>query len=264
MDAEIIKRKDRELFRHVKALEAAQRCDEYVTRLIEQYDVLDKIIKSALFTSVIIQYGRIFKGNERKGKLEFYPIKKLKETIAFDETIHNELLTIRDRFVAHQDWDVEGRGLARSFASGEVNGTSFNFIVEQSVVVTSLAGIKMEHLKIWQGHIEAICKGLFKLADGVLSELVSLGGERPDLFKMEDAIQKEIMGETKLSTQTEILMPTVRGTSFPNLLEKSTKVIGSKYYYRHMTLTRLLDEIKVNRGTPEEVTINISRRKSRS
>jgi hypothetical protein len=263
MNKEIIKSKEKDLMRHAKAFEAAHRSFECLVRLLEICDSDDELIKSALFTALIIQYGRTFKGNERNGRLEVYPIKKLQSKIDFNKTLHKNLLTIRDRFVAHQDWDVEGRGLAKSVAKGDINGKAFKFIAEQSLVVTSLGWAKKEVLIDWHKHIESVCSGLLQLTYEALSELVNLGGNHADLFEIKEieASANHSTGPMKFSGGSELTLPSVQSLPLARLaVKKSNDYIGGQFVYRYFTASKHVDSIKINEGTNDELKIELSRK----
>ncbi|MBI1214210.1 MAG: hypothetical protein GC185_00160 [Alphaproteobacteria bacterium] len=257
MNPEDIKRKQNTVVRHAKAFEATYRSLESLQKLVEIYGG-DEVIASALFSSVIIHYGRAFKANKKDGKTETYPIKLLKPYEGFDEAIHRDLLLVRDKFVAHQDWDAEGRGWGRGILSGDVNGKPYKVIHEQSVVITSLTNVSKEHLFVWNRHIKSTYAALRDLTMKELKILLDLGVKYPDLFEVKEELTHLQFPAIEFSANSEFKMPSVRSLALAEpLTKKSRDIIGDKYIYRHITFSHHLDTVVINEGEKDEIRFDL-------
>jgi hypothetical protein len=92
--------------RHLRAFDQVNQAYQCLVKLSQEGNTLDQVVKSALFTSAVIHYSRPF-GQNRGGQTTSsrYRIKELQND-EVDRVLHNHLLDLRDKLVAHQDGTV--------------------------------------------------------------------------------------------------------------------------------------------------------------
>lgn len=98
----------RELLGHVRALDDFTNVHALATRLVENVgEEIDSTeqLKGALFMSAVVTYARPFLRTKNKyGEASgAYPIRHLKDDGRFDVKLHEHLLHVRNKLIAHDD-----------------------------------------------------------------------------------------------------------------------------------------------------------------
>ena len=86
-----------QILRHARALDSISSALRLVSRLCKDFDTIDAEINSALLSTVCINYSRPFV------QTPSYPVRHLKAQKQFDPNIHQHLVELRHKLIAHSD-----------------------------------------------------------------------------------------------------------------------------------------------------------------
>lgn len=92
------------LSHHICAFDPIYQAYQQMKKWYDEWDTLDELTKSALFTSIIIHYSRPFTLNRIAHGKHQYKTTYLKKAPGFDAELHKHIMNdIRDQIVAHHD-----------------------------------------------------------------------------------------------------------------------------------------------------------------
>jgi hypothetical protein len=130
--------------RHLRALDQINQARRCLVKLSQEGDTLDDVVMSALFTSAVIHYSRPF-GKNRGGQTNSprYRIKELRNA-GFDRVLHDHLLDLRDKLVAHQDGTLLPARIGQFTI--EIHEHDVEIPVQTFAVVFALQGIAAKEL----------------------------------------------------------------------------------------------------------------------
>lgn len=88
----------------IHACEAFESSQKFIARLVEEWDSgLDIEVFESLFISTIVKYARPFLKEHTGTKKQTFPLKELKRNSTFNQNIHEELIFLRNKILAHKD-----------------------------------------------------------------------------------------------------------------------------------------------------------------
>jgi hypothetical protein len=91
---------------HLRALLSIRSAHECIQVNLSQWDSMQPIVRAALHSNCVIAYARPFTPAMTKhGKIR-YPVKEIQSASGFDKELHQHIMDLRDRIVAHSDYDV--------------------------------------------------------------------------------------------------------------------------------------------------------------
>jgi hypothetical protein len=85
------------IVRETRAMDSIQIARRAAQRLVADWDSLDDDLKASLLSSIIISYSRPFL------HAPAYPSRHLREQPNFDRELHEHLLELRNKLIAHSD-----------------------------------------------------------------------------------------------------------------------------------------------------------------
>lgn len=91
---------------HLRALLSIRSSHENILRILDRWGREDPAVLAALHSAAVTAYARPFTGAEtRFGKVK-YQESSLKGAMGFDRELHTHLLNLRNKMIAHADYDV--------------------------------------------------------------------------------------------------------------------------------------------------------------
>jgi hypothetical protein len=163
---------------HYRALASIQLAHAYARTQLDHGDSLTPAILSALHSSSVIAYCRPFStANTKRGKT-WYPVRDLKREREFDTRLHDHLLTLRNKIVAHSDYD-----LLRSTMYFYVAGNSDELPIGVGMNVKRLMGIgSVPLLERYVKHFAMCQRRISETFDSEFNALCRMVRDDPSLF----------------------------------------------------------------------------------
>jgi hypothetical protein len=164
---------------HFRALASVQAAHQYISKLIENEDSLDEIMSSALHSASVIAYARPFTSAKTNTGSVQYPVKQLKEEPGFDLELHEHLIKLRNRIVAHSDYSM-----LRSTMYLQAVGDLQELPVSLGINVKRLRGIESRELaNRYNRHFAACIAQIAKTFDSEFNELARHVRVNPKYFE---------------------------------------------------------------------------------
>ncbi len=91
---------------HLRALLSIRMAHDYMNVILGNFENCHSLVASGLHSASVIAYGRPFTPTKTKIGKVAYNIAALKRVEGFDRQLHAHLLEIRNRLIAHADYDV--------------------------------------------------------------------------------------------------------------------------------------------------------------
>lgn len=91
---------------HLRALISINWAQQYAAKIVSLWASNDFVVLSALHAASVAAYCRPFTSQKTKNGLRLYPDKTLKDAIGFDLELHDHLIVLRKKMIAHSDYDV--------------------------------------------------------------------------------------------------------------------------------------------------------------
>ena len=91
---------------HLRALLSIRMAHDYMNVLLGNFENCQPLVASGLHAASVIAYGRPFTPTKTKIGKVAYNIAALKRVEGFDRQLHAHLLEIRNRLIAHADYEV--------------------------------------------------------------------------------------------------------------------------------------------------------------
>ncbi len=180
--ADWFRHRKRDLIEHAKAFDAF-RC---VPHLPADVDVE---IRSALLSSAVVSYGKPFKESR---DLQRRPLPRLNKNLinrqsGFDDEVHEELIDLRDKIVAHSDAAyVDARVLVKRL-------TNFTFERKRAVddpVLGAVVMMNAVHISTdqnlaarMQAHVQSAAEAMIPLVEDELEDYARAANEFPGIFR---------------------------------------------------------------------------------
>jgi hypothetical protein len=204
---------------HYRALSSIQAAHKYALRLYDSWDALDVDLASALHAAGVIAYARPFTSAKTNvGKVQ-YPVRDLKREPGFDLVLHDHLLTLRDRLIAHSDY-----GLLRSTMYLQAVGDSEELPVTLGLNVKRLVGIESRDLAgRYVGHFSSCVTRIARTFDAEFNSLARHVRDNPKHFSETQNLPLEMQQHGPIPTLQPMPKPTgaagdVKEPQFPDQL----------------------------------------------
>jgi hypothetical protein len=234
------------LIGHARALDSISGAKEKIGALAREWNDTSEEIKSALHTAGIIEYARPFTQNAETSGKRAYPTKHLRRSEAFDSRLHQHLLNLRNKLVAHSDGEVLRSAIAHKFAHLTISGHRKSVPIATSVHVRSLSGISdfslcARYLTHFEGCLAAIESEAHELLEAVQSQAL----KHPENLRdpeLERGLVIDLAGGQKFAFNEEHAVPVLppgpnpTGLPMPHLI-----LAGDGYVYREFVLERHLE-----------------------
>lgn len=190
---------------HFRALSSIQAAHQYALRLIEGWGNLDDMFSSALHSASVMAYARPFTSAKTKGGTVQYPLKKLKKAPGFDSDLHDHLMEMRDKIVAHSDYSM-----LRSTMYLQAIGDSQELPICLGLNVKRLRGIESKSLADRYGfHFEVCVSHIAGTFNDEFNELARFVRGNPQFF--EDTQNLPLQESEHIATPSLAMMPGPQG-----------------------------------------------------
>src|SRR5690242_12517989 len=90
---------------HLRALNAVREAGRYARIILDLWGINNFEVLSALHVAGIISYARPFQYSKSGGGRIFYSTSYLLRSHGFDKDLHRHILLLRDKIIAHSDYD---------------------------------------------------------------------------------------------------------------------------------------------------------------
>jgi hypothetical protein len=91
---------------HLRALLSIQLAHRSIQEILRRWGSIPPTVGAALHSNCVVAYSRPFTSAMTKhGKIR-YPIKGIQSESGFDKELHVHIMDLRDRMIAHSDYDV--------------------------------------------------------------------------------------------------------------------------------------------------------------
>jgi len=211
---------------HLRALVSINSAQQYAAKVIDCWTGNDFVVLSALHTACVAAYCRPFTSQKTKDGQRLYPDKLLKNTQGFDKELHEHLIILRKKMIAHSDYDILRSTMY--MMSMPDNKTP----ISVGINVKSLAGIELSQLaERYVAHFSFCVQHIQKTFKDEFRELANHLRKHPNHF--EETMQRkkiDLPPSKELKKLTGPVGPasTVEEPSFPADLS------GYRYIlYRH-------------------------------
>jgi len=175
------KRERLHLIEMAKAIDSFAAARRSFQKLVDLGSDGDPDLTAALHTSAVINYARPFVNNTRAdGVRAAFRKNVVKGHINYVEEVHQELIDLRQKLVAHSDRDyVDGR-LFRKLLALEIEGEHTEFLVGAIVVTQTVQTVHdMALAERFLSHIRAVEEAAYTAATKRLEDFVRAGQRFP-------------------------------------------------------------------------------------
>ena len=91
---------------HMRALLSIKIAHDSIQTMLRDWHKADVTTQAALHSACVIAYGRPFAGAKSKVGLWTYSLQPLKRADGFDLELHEHLIELRNKIIAHSDYDL--------------------------------------------------------------------------------------------------------------------------------------------------------------
>jgi hypothetical protein len=201
---EWFKRERLHLIEFAKAIDSFAAARRSFQKLVDLGPEGDPDVTTALHTSAVINYARPFVTNTRAdGVRVAFRKKMVKGHENYVEEVHQELVDLRHKLVAHSDRDyVDGR-LFRKFLVLEIEGDHPEFVVGATVVTQTVQTVHdMALAQRFLSHIRAVEEAAYTAATKRLEEFVRVGQRFPEQMQ-----QARVTAGARIKTERFEMVP---------------------------------------------------------
>ncbi len=141
---------------HLRALLSIRIAHDSAAAILRDWNSAQSITKAALHAACVIAYARPFTLAITKHGKVIYPTKTLKRTVGFDAELHTHILNLRNRLIAHSDYDVFPSTMYLQIIGDERLPVSLGLNVKGMIGIQehALAARYEKHLSVCAGSIE--------------------------------------------------------------------------------------------------------------
>jgi hypothetical protein len=258
------KRKKLSLIETAKAVDSFSAAASSFQKLVELGTTENADVRSALHTAGVISYARPFSNNRSEGgSRTSFPKKDLKHHQNFDGNIHDQLMLLRDKLIAHSDADYADGRLFRKSLDLRSGPKQFKILAGATVLTLTVHMLEdMELARRYLAHVKAAAEAAHGRLAKRLEEFVRAGQQFPDAleaaadpkrragmnagqFELSPAKPTEVMPLTHLNPYTVL--------DFPKL-----EIGQDGYVYRHFSVqTDLSMDIKWRNDDGSEASFKL-------
>jgi hypothetical protein len=155
----------------------------FVTKLGDDWEKLDDVLKAALFQSAVTVYARPFVDNRSStGGNRRFSISGLRKAPGFDKALHNHILSLRHTLIAHHDTSVVKAQISHMTLTNQQEEGKPPLTVQTEGKVKALHAIaKKEVAEQFLKHMAAAVDYLYQATHDSLGELYRLRVSYPNL-----------------------------------------------------------------------------------
>lgn len=184
--AEWFEREKLYLIEHVKAVDSFGAAARGFQKLVDLGPGADDEVSAALHTSSVVTYGRPFSNNKlgSDGVRTTFGKKIVKAHPNFDEGIHQQLLDLRNKLIAHSDSDYSDGRLFRKTLNLHLGPDRVKLLVGAWLVTQTVHRLHdMALAERCLKHVKAVEEAAIAAATKRLEEVVKAGQEFPDAIE---------------------------------------------------------------------------------
>src|SRR6266849_1711679 len=152
---EWFERRRRRCVDHFRALVSMTAAQQYSTMMLQYWATNNVVLLAALHSASVMAYFRPFTSAQTKeGKVQ-YPVRHLQKYSDFDRELHDHLRILRDRIIAHGDYDM----LRSTMFMHEIGDEKLP--VNLGINVKAMMGIEVRALaERYQAHLSVCVSGI--------------------------------------------------------------------------------------------------------
>lgn len=234
--------------RHLRALDQVNQAYQCFAKLSQGGNSPDEVVKSALFTSAVIHYSRPF-GRNRGGHTSSskYSIKELQHP-EVDRVLHDHLLDLRDKLVAHQDGTLLPARIGHYTI--EIHEHDIEIPVQTFAAVWALQGVATEEIVArYLQHLAACVEAIQTNVGRALTAVNAAAHEYPEV--QPEGLQKIAVSTRKpIAKGEEVVFPDVADCAALLIKFPDFPVSLDSYMWRRLII-KLAPEGKYEWTVPE-------------
>jgi hypothetical protein len=152
-------------------------------RIVERWGQLPEDILAALHTACVVNYARPFKESiTLSGKKFRYPVNRIVHNDGFDRSLHDHLLELRDKLVAHSDADFAERLFHTEWAAFQFDNGDVPFAFEVGAQAVTINGMRdAATANSYITHFDAALTAASALLDDGLTRYLAEMQRHPEL-----------------------------------------------------------------------------------
>ncbi|MFD0986334.1 hypothetical protein [Methyloligella solikamskensis] len=162
---------------HLRALLSIRIAQDSIRSIRGDWEERNIVTQAALHSACVIAYSRPFVGARSKAGNLFYGISKLRKAEGFDVDLHRHLLELRNKIIAHSDYDIFPSTMFTETVGDE------KLPVQLGINVKAMMGIEDRTLATrYESHIGACALAIESELNSDCGELVAAILEHPETF----------------------------------------------------------------------------------
>jgi hypothetical protein len=174
------------LIETAKAVDSFSAAVSSFQKLVELGVTADTDVRSALHTTGVINYARPFTNNRsgKGGHRTNFGERIVRGHQGYDDKIHQQLMVLRNKLIAHSDGDYADGRLFRKSLDGHIDSEPFKILVGATVLTLTVNTLDdMELAKRYLAHVKAAEKATQASVAKRLEEFVKAGQQFPDALE---------------------------------------------------------------------------------
>jgi hypothetical protein len=238
---------------HLRALLSIRISRDSVAAILQHWGLQSAEYNSALHSSCVISYARLFTNASTKNGNIKYPTKRLIASPGFDRGLHIHVMDLRNRLVAHADYSVFPSTMYLQAVGDE------RIPLTLGINVKGLFGIESHDLAVrYEKHFSTCHKAVEQMLNLECDELASQARLFPAEFHKTNNIPDAETKTTLDRNLREIPRPTGPAASVEN-----PAFAEGLSGYRYITLTHQVPLIKSGKyvvteaGIAQEITFHV-------
>jgi hypothetical protein len=232
--------------RHLRAFDPIFEAYQCLSKLSQEGNTLDEVVKSALFTSTVVHYARPFSGN-RGGKITSsrYKITDLRHA-KVDLKLHDHILILRKKLVAHQDGELLQARIGHNVI--KIHEHDVEVPVQTFAVVSALQGIATMIARYLE-HVAACVEAIRMNVEEALTAVNAAEHKYPSV-KPAKRQKINLVLNKSIAKGEQFMLPDLADTAVAMTKLPEFPVPSDSYLWRR-TMVQLAPEGKYEWTTPE-------------
>lgn len=222
---------------HLRTLLSLRMARDSANAMLQHWNSQSAEANSALHSSCVIAYGRPFTNAATKRGNIRYPTKNLTATPGFDKELHLHLLDLRNRLIAHSDYDVFPSSMYLQTMGDD------RLPIALGINVKGVFGIESHDLALrYEKHLSICNISVEKTLNLACKELASEAQIHPNAFHMTNNLP-DVRHDFVLDSENRNMPPPTgpaAGVDDPAFAEGLTG-------YRYITLTHQIALIEIGK-----------------